>query len=202
MGDDDMTRWILPTEAPELEAITSRIGGRPLGPEDFDWPRCATCDGPMRFLVQLYLPELDPAWPASLILLFRCFNDPGMCEEDDFDEGGNAALVLPATDDLAPALPSFDHMEDDLVEGEDPIQLPDLLGASFSDTPHPEACGKAGGEPDWLVDDAWPTCDCGTRTQFVAQLEEVAGIRFDGGRGYVFLCPDCQDSAYFGWQSL
>src|SRR6266536_2565370 len=75
------------------DSRVSRSGGVPLLPPDFAWPLCATCGGPMQFLVQLLsedVPELD-----HLLLIFMCQNDPGMCDEWEPFAGGNRAFLVP-----------------------------------------------------------------------------------------------------------
>jgi hypothetical protein len=55
---------------------------------------------------------------------------------------------------------------------------------------------RIGGEPDWLQSDQTPTCSCGLRMDFYAQLDSV-GDKFclaDCGMIYVFVCWNCFES--------
>jgi len=69
------------------DSWVSRSGGLPLAPPGFVWPLCATCGGPLQFLVQL-LPADVPALD-HLLLIFMCQNDPGICDEWEPFAGGN-----------------------------------------------------------------------------------------------------------------
>lgn len=71
------------------------FGGKPGAPEGaLEWPTCASCDGHMQFLGQISVETQQGK--TSLLLLFMCQNDPGLCDEWDADAGGNAVIVVPA----------------------------------------------------------------------------------------------------------
>ncbi|MFB7287676.1 hypothetical protein [Actinacidiphila glaucinigra] len=171
------------------DAPVLRTGGVPLVPEGFVWPHCRTCEGALQFLA--HLPAGDGA-----VAVFLCQNDPGMCEDWDPAAGGNRAYLF--TGALTPAAVP--------AEGET------LLGAVTELRPVPggaaaaqRTLGRLGGEPDWLQSDETPHCpSCAAPMAFAAQLEEGAdhatSANFGGGgRGYVFACRPCGESAFL-WQ--
>ncbi|GAA2790986.1 hypothetical protein GCM10010505_18270 [Kitasatospora aburaviensis] len=88
----------------DADAPVTRVGGVPLAPEGTAWPCCSSCDGPMQFLAQIVLADLDsddggsgsgPSAQRGVLALFACQNDPGACEDWDASSGGNRALVFP-----------------------------------------------------------------------------------------------------------
>ena len=192
------------------DAPATRTGGLPLVPAGFGWPTCRECEGPMQFLAQIRLDDLDPR-DAGLLSIFMCQNDPGLCDEWDPTAGGNAAYVFPA-EGLAPAAVPTDG--ETLLAEVSAVRLvvveaPDYDAARDHWATVPdrrrEVLGQVGGEPGWLQQDETPDCPgCGTAMSFVAQLEEGHDHRTDinfggGGCGYGFRCTDCATAAFL-WQ--
>lgn len=188
------------------------IGGHPMAGDGFRWPTCRACRGPMRYIARLPLSETleVAAHGAKLLLLFQCEQNPGACDEWDPDAGGNAALIVDASDAREVAAPdgesvmgtrggvsllAYDESTDaDSAEDE----YYEVYGA-----PDSRIIGKAAGLPIWIQGDETPTCSCGATMRFVVQLEERAadGLNFGGGgSAYAFVCPTCREQARFLWQ--
>jgi hypothetical protein len=178
----------------------------------------------MQFLSQLWLGDTGIKALADrnkLLLVFQCQNDPGMCDEWEPNAGGNAALVVPATD-LVPLSPPSLSPEERQASLDGPTTLEKIQGitARDYDDSRQDLCeddayveavqkkgaaviGKLGGLPVWIQGDETPKCSCGRKMVFVAQLECTAGggINFgDAGSGYAFACPRCKSKAKFLWQ--
>ncbi|MGA3540866.1 DUF1963 domain-containing protein [Micromonosporaceae bacterium DT194] len=191
-------------------APSTRTGGIPLVPPDFDWPRCAECDGPMQFLAQIRLDDIDPA-EEGLFSIFMCQNEPGLCLEWEPESGGNRAFVF-RSEPLAPA---------DVPVGGVVLltETAAITYAAISEVRYERArqrwhtetggllrhvLGQLGGPPEWLQDDETPTCGgCAKPMTFVVQLEEGhdhrTSMNFGSGCGYGFRCRPC-DTASFLWQ--
>jgi uncharacterized protein YwqG len=213
-----VARLMIATEA-EPSSGGTRVGGVPLAPPGFEWPRCAECKGAMQFLAQVFLRDTGvEAFSAreQLLLLFQCQNNPGACEEWDPEAGGNAALLVPAAG-AAPVVPPPVTEEEKKAELEGPRTLLKAQGVAlqeFDDAGEDAyaaalnerggaAIGRLGGRPSWIQGDETPECDCGAAMTFVAQIEDHAGggINFgDAGAGYAFVCEQCEERARFLWQ--
>jgi hypothetical protein len=168
----------------------------------------------MRFIAQVVAGELarvtDDA-ADSVVAVFLCQNDPGMCDDWDATGGGNQALVLPGTD-LVP-VPGPAGGETALGEVS-AIAVVATTGdyerarerwstdAGRSGT---DVLGQLGGMPAWLQGDETPACPgCARPMTFVAQFEEGheyrTAINFGGGGvGYLFACWSCRRAAFL-WQ--
>ena len=166
-----------------------RTGGVPLVPDEFVWPTCRECGGPMLFFAHL---PLD--W--GVVAVFLCQNNPGLCDDWDATAGANRAFVFhgPLSAATVPA------------EGETLLGAVTALRPRPADTPTEEpVLGRLGGEPDWLQGDETPDCpSCATPMTFTAAFEE--GAEFEtaanfggGGLGYVFHCRPCGRAAFL-WQ--
>jgi hypothetical protein len=176
----------------------TRTGGLPLVHDDFAWPDCATCEGPMQFLAQLHLED-------DVLAVFMCQNEPGLCDEWDPAAGGNQAFVLPANGVAATPPPNGETRLGE-VSG---IALVDVEGVGYDDArenwgERRAVLGQFGGEPSWLQADETPGCPgCGEPMKFVAQLEEGHDHRtaanFGGGCAYAFRCEPCRNAAFL-WQ--
>jgi len=178
----------------------------------------------MQFLAQIRLADTGVASLTGrdqLLLVFQCQNDPGMCDEWEPDAGGNAAVIVPASDlvPLSPPALSAKERKGD-VGGPTTLETAQTIRATdyddsrqseYDDDAYVEALqkkgaavvGKLGGRPVWVQGDETPKCSCGRKMVLVAQLECSAGggINFgDAGSGYAFACPRCKGKAKFLWQ--
>ena len=213
----------------EPDSTVTRTGGVPLAPEGTAWPHCATCSGPMQFLAQIYLDDLDRNRHADegtsgrgrgVLAVFMCQNDPGMCEEWNPAEGGNRAFLFP-NQELQPLplpqAPNEDEGEEDVlllgavsavafenVQAKDYRQARGEWAVLTGRGPL-EVLGQIGGRPDWLQHDESPACPtCSKPMPLAVQLEEgpdhAAAMNFGGcGSGYAFACETCAQ-AVFLWQ--
>ena len=203
-------------------APVTRSGGLPLAPEDFEWPMCASCRGPMMFVAQLQLADLarfEPVQHAKaegLLAIWMCLEDPGMCESWSPVDGSNAARIFPAAqlrpvspprtgarnpDALLPPEPRAVTYEQVQAEGYDEARV-QWTGSVDESTP--AVLGGLGGAPSWLQGDETPKCpSCENLMSFTAHLEEVQGSAtdgvFGGGCAYVFHCQPCATAAFL-WQ--
>jgi uncharacterized protein YwqG len=203
---------------------TTRIGGLPVATKGTPWPRCATCKGLMQFLAQIALQDArleSLADRKQLLLLFQCQNDPGVCDEWDADAGGNAAILVTASDldVLSPPAPTAKERNQgrdgptslDKAQAISARSYDDSRRDEYDDDADVEAVqkkgtgvvGKLGGRPVWIQGDETPKCSCGRKMAFIAQIEAHAdrGINFgDAGAGYAFACKRCKTKAKFLWQ--
>jgi hypothetical protein len=177
----------------------TRTGGLPLVHDDFAWPDCATCEGPMQFLAQLRLDGRD------VLHVFMCQNDPGLCDEWDPTAGGNRAFVLPANG-VAATPPPNGETQLGAVSGVEIVYTEDrdYNEARENWGRQRDVLGQFGGVPSWIQADETPDCaECGDPMKFVAQLEEGHDHRtaanFGGGCAYAFRCEACR-TATFLWQ--
>lgn len=165
------------------------MGGVPLVPRGFEWPRCRSCVGAMQFVAHL-------PFESGTISVFYCQNDPGMCDEWDAAAGGTRAYVFSGP--LFPAGVPDDGVS--CVRGATGLRL--LPDGSPMQAP---VVGRVGGEPEWLQNDETPLCAvCVSPMTFTAELEEgpdfaTAANFGGGGRGYVFRCDECTTAAFL-WQ--
>ncbi len=188
---------------PNFDAEAScetRFGGQPSAPgHGFKWPTCRTCHGNMQFLGQLGLKKQSDE--ESLLLLFMCQNNPGLCDEWDANAGGNAVI-------------SVDHHSLNFVEPPEDGEVirPTVYGARIVDFESKnydeareewststgvsarEVLGQIAGEPSWIQGEEVPSCDtCHDPMSFVAQLEQGPDWRTamnfgGGGCAYVYRC--------------
>lgn len=209
-----MIRLLVNDEACVATGAVTRFGGLPLIPMDsgFQWPYCSSCKGPLLFLGQIALDENDA---ESVVLLFMCENQPGLCEEWDANSGGNRAVIVVIDGSCKLANPPAlgvavrDTAYGVRVEVVDSISYDDARHQWADENNHgtlSQILGQIGGQPSWLQGDETPTCDnCGGKMNFVAQLEEgphgETAMNFGGGGcAYVFRCRCGQPSAKFLWQ--
>ncbi|PYC71025.1 hypothetical protein C7C46_26945 [Streptomyces tateyamensis] len=214
---------MIDAESAAEDALLTRTGGVPLAPAGTVWPRCATCSGPMQFLAQILLEDLDrqvgqgTQQRRGVLVVFMCQNDPGMCDEWSPTAGGNRALLFP-TDGVQPmTLPELG--EDD----RETILLGAVHAAAFeavADTDYDQAgkawaeqagrsrleiLGQVGGAPSWVQYDETPACpSCAQAMPLIAQLEEgpdhSTAMNFGGcGSAYAFACEPCEQAAFL-WQ--
>ncbi len=207
-----MIRLLLSAEAPVMTEAVTRFGGLPLIPVDsaFQWPVCSTCGGAMQFLGQI---ALDGKNATSLILIFMCQNDPGLCDEWDADLGGNRAHIVKIDAGRLATAPELGVTVRDTVYGArvEAVDSPDYndarqLWTEINQVAPGQILGALGGYPCWLQEDETPDCSrCGSKMSFVAQLEEgpdrKTAMNFGGGGcAYVFYCSCEQGSAKILWQ--
>ena len=190
----------------------TRFGGQPsVSGTDFTWPTCATCHGNMQFLGQLGMHP--PGEDASLLLLFMCQNDPGLCEEWDASAGGNA--VIPVGVDALRLVepPKEGEVLRSAIHGAKVVEVDagdyDAARETWSagaGVRQRDVLGQLGGEPVWIQGEEVPTCDaCGQDMSFVAQLEQgpdwETEMNFGGGGcAYVYRCRCSSSQAKMLWQ--
>ncbi len=193
------------------DAPGTRTGGVPHTPSGFEWPRCRACAGPMQFLAQIDLADVEGEG-AGLLSIFMCQNDPGLCEEWDAAAGGNRAFVFGADAVHVPARPAdgvallgaTSAVRFEELDTEDYLEAPEEWNKQTG-RPVQEVLGQAGGEVAWLQNDETPVCDeCARPMTFVVQLEEGPDHRTSanfggGGCGYGFRCRSCGTAAFL-WQ--
>jgi hypothetical protein len=203
-----MTDLMIYAGSVEPDAPVTRLGGVPLVPAGFEWPRCAECEGPMQFLAHLALDDLAPDRRA--LAIFMCQNDPGLCDEWDPTSGANRALLLPSHG-LTPApaptegvteLEDVNAVELATVDEPDYDKARDDWATSTDRSPT-DVLGQLRGTPSWIQADETPSCpSCTQPMTFTAQLEQgpdgQTGINFGGGRAYAFTCPSCEQDAFLG----
>lgn len=193
-------------------SAAATVGGQPIAPPGVTWPECRSCNGPMQFLAQLPLSECDEILrerSSQSLLIFQCQNNPGMCDDWAPESGGNAAIIVDASQGSLLPVPEGET----LLPAESRLRLvsyesrsgdtPDDAYCDAMEEPGSNVIGKLGGDPLWIQGDETPVCGCGTRMSFVCQLECCGGggINFgDAGAGYAFVCPQCSDQARFLWQ--
>ena len=192
------------------DSPVTRMGGVPLVPPGFEWPLCRHCGGPMQFVAQARLDDVDPA-ESGLLAIFLCQNDPGGCLEWEADAGGNRAYVFGPGPWHPAAVPAGDAVLLPTVSAFDLVPLPAddyeparLRWPEQTGRPGRDVFGKLGGRPDWTQVDETPTCPvCTQRMSFVVELEEGrtrdTAANFGGGVGYGFRYRGCGTGAFL-WQ--
>ncbi|MEU8539416.1 hypothetical protein AB0C52_05345 [Streptomyces sp. NPDC048717] len=208
------------------DAPVTRTGGVPLAPAGTVWPHCASCEGPMTFLAEVFPEDADGSGAGRAVLaLFACRNDPGMCEDWDPYAGGNRALLF-ARDGLAPlpvpeAAGGADGEGAFTLGAVRTVALERVPGADYDQARaawtgdeeegngegagKPAVLGQLGGNPAWIQGDETPTCPaCARPMPLAVQLEEGPDHRTSmnfggGGCGYAFACEPC-GQALFLWQ--
>jgi len=208
-----MISLLIDSPAPDAGASAeTRFGGQPSAPEGvLNWPTCKSCEGNMQFLGQLKISNQDSA--DSLLLLFMCQNDPGLCEEWDADAGGNAVvsvgcealrLVEPPEAGVV-VRPVLHGAKIEHVDGESYDEARDDWCDSTGLNGR-EILGQVGGSPSWIQGEEVPSCSsCDTEMSFVAQLEEgpdwETAMNFgSGGCAYVYRCNCDAHQAKLLWQ--
>lgn len=186
------------------DAPGTRTGGVPHTSREFEWPRCRQCAGPMQFLAQVSLADIEPGG-VGLLSLFMCQNDPGLCGEWDPTAGGNRAFLFESDTAHTPVPPDDGET---LLGGASAVACAELDGEDYPEAGERwhqrsdrEVLGQLGGRPAWVQDDETPTCGtCGRPMAFVVQLEEGHDRRtaanFGGGCGYAFCCRPCTTAAF------
>lgn len=163
------TKFLFPTK----DKTEICLLGNPMIHES-DIPVCKSCDSKMTFIYSLKTEQ-------SILAVFQCQDDPGMCDDWDAESGDNAIL-------------NYKSMEIESCLG---FLKTESIGSEEN------SVGKLRGNPTWIQDDETPSCDCGETMSFTAQVEERAHIDFNfggGGCSYVFTCKKCNKSKFL-WQS-
>jgi hypothetical protein len=196
----------------DQKADAIRFGGKPSAPEGtLEWPTCASCDAHMQFLGQI---PVETQQGESLLLLFMCQNDPGLCDEWDANAGGNAVIVVPARSLELVAAPAARETIRPVRHGAAVVKV---KAESYDEAREAWAAstganvrnvlGQIGGRPAWLQGEEVPSCDsCKAPMSFVAQLEEgpdhKTAMNFGGGGcAYVYHCRCDTHQAKMLWQS-
>jgi hypothetical protein len=161
----------------------------------------------MTFYFQIGLQETgmpEFAQESKLLSLYKCDNNPGLCDDAFPESGGNAAHLFDLSTCQSTPSPSgtisFPEVMLDLVEYKEPKIFnheaywanAKKLGMRFFGTTGGAAVHKTLLETD-------PQCSCGVLMKFVAQIEErtIAGkkqpdMNFGGGgRALAYVCPSC-----------
>lgn len=197
----------------EIATAEIAFGGRPSAPAGVvDWPVCRSCNGSMQFQGQLPLSDSN-GLPSSLLLLFMCQNQPGMCDEWDADAGGNQVVTVPTTGlDLVQPPSSEEAVRPTrygariVVRGEEDYEAARAAWSKENDASPREVLGQLGGTPSWLQGEEVPSCSvCQKPMRFVAQLEQGPNWQTEmnfggGGCAYVFHCACRSATPKFLWQ--
>jgi hypothetical protein len=194
----------------EAASDQTRFGGRPCTPYgELDWPTCKACGGNMQFLGQLQCEEGD----RTLLLLFMCQNQPGLCDEWDPDSGGNRVILVRAGNLEVTEVPAEgDTVRHTLygarIEPFDAANYDEarVAWASAAGKSPRQVLGQLKGHPSWIQGDETPTCaSCGQRMTLAAQLEQGPDWKTEmnfggGGCAYVFQCGCFSRTTKFLWQ--
>lgn len=175
-------------------------GKMPLGGSvSGDAPVCRECGSLMNHIFSINLDEHSTARiraTKKVLQVFQCQSDPGMCDDWNSESGANAVSVVDEPQNVADSEVFGLALDTSrIVRSQD--ELIELLECDKS------CVGAMGDEPLWIQGDETPTCSCGTKMDFVAQVEEFASPNFNfggGGCSFVFLCVQCQ-LAKLLWQS-
>ena len=193
---------LLKGDAPDPEAIVTRVGGRPLAPLHFVWPTCGECGAAMQFLAQVRLSDAEPSWSDRLLLVFACQDPASLCACGEPGSSASFAVCV-GLDDLAPREPPSEALHalrpvDGLVcrpfEGayEDAraaVQPPDFVFGHL-------------GDPADSVSGFVPICPrCEGPMRFVVQLEQGwdadTAMSFNGVTAFAYACAACPETAAF-----
>ena len=189
------------------ETLTdSSFGGLPVrgDNENFGWPTCRNCDGPMQFLGKIVVDN-------KIEQIFMCQNDPGVCEDWDANDGGNKVLVTTSKELVFVQSPAEGVTTRETNYGVEIVNFKSkdynearLAWAENNNKSPREVLGQLFGAPSWIQGDETPVCDsCKKPMRFVVQLEQgpdwKTEMNFGGGCAYLFDCT-CDLSAKFLWQ--
>lgn len=139
------------------------FGGLPVIPigSRFSWPTCKSCTGNMQYLGRIRVPH-----ETTLILLFMCQNDPGLCDEWAPDSGGNTALVVGIDSLTAVEPPSGGVTSRNTVYGVREVASShndyEEARAAWGEQPghrQRDVLGQLLGAPSWIQADETPACD-------------------------------------------
>ncbi|MBB1403890.1 hypothetical protein [Pseudoalteromonas sp. SG45-1] len=189
-----------------VELNATSFGGKPVKniSENFSWPKCACCELPMQFLGKIKVED-------DIHQIFMCQNDPGVCDDGEPDDGGNAVIVIKPNELEYVTIPAEGETlrkteySAVIIEVDAPnyAEAVDVWGES-NNQEYRRVLGQTSGEPYWLQGDDTPNCDtCHKPMTFITQLEQgpkyETEMNFAGGSGYSFACS-CNRSAKFLWQ--
>jgi predicted DNA-binding WGR domain protein len=175
-------------------------GGVPPYFDDKTWPRCTQCKKPLAFVMLLHKhPERLPLAKHDAVAVFVC-NGPS-CETYDARDGNHVALVAEAQLRATGKAPEGART----IERKQIAYTSRFEAAPEEDIAREPAWNKAGGYPDFIQGAQTVACaECDKPmmpvAQFTDDLDETAKLNFgDRGCGYVVVCPDEHDAAFF-WQ--
>jgi hypothetical protein len=168
----------LPVTSPTSTAH-SRLGTSTLlRPTASTWPRCAQCEKPLHFVLQLDLAELpnEFALPVRerIVSLFLC---RAVCDDGVHLEHllPTSSLTMQTAPDALPEVTAPGAIADWRRFEEEPsyddrnrLELPDAEG----DSPRPLFADKLGGWPAWQQDTQWPSDEDGTPMTLLFQIHE------------------------------
>lgn len=120
----------------------------------------------------------------GILLLFKCENEPGLCDEWDSEMGANAALIstsyhpleVPDTGEVLTSSQSYVILEDYDDSKHDEADDDNYWSALISG--RGSVLGRLGAKPMWLQNDETPKCPCGELMSFALsswKKVEVAG---------------------------
>ncbi len=177
-----------------------RWGGTPPHFDAKTWPTCGQCDDPMAFVMLLGKHEDRlPLKQHDAVAVFVCNGDG--CETYDARDGNHVALLTAAQRKAAGKPPKGAR----IIK---PKQI--AYTARFEAAPEEEIerkplWNKVGGYSDFIQSPQTVACaTCGAAmtpvAQFTDDLDKSAKLNFgDRGCGYVVVCPNEHDAAFF-WQ--
>ncbi len=182
------------------------FGGKPVKSEgeSFEWPVCKCCNLPMQY-------QFRVTTKLGIEQIFMCQNDPGLCDDWDANSGGNAVIIVKASNLVTVNPPSEEYI---LSEAEDGALIESVNSENYEEaraewfeknkeSPRP-VLGKLNGQPYWLQSDETPSCvSCNEKMNFVGQFEEgpnSPGMNFGGGGiACLYDCEACTKGKFL-WQ--
>ena len=180
---------------------TTRIGGPPSAwTDDVRWPRCSSCQRPLRFVGQIVGPLSlgDLSLRArEAVQVFACLEETSECESWEPLGGANAALVRKVIGDTTVTAPGAALFARFAVEThpafDDAILRAGEDDAAFAHGQH----DKLGGLPCAGCAPRVPTCStCGSQMRQLAQLgSDAVASPFSDGTMFVHLCPNAHSAA-------
>lgn len=201
--------WLPVVEEGDGGASDSKFAGTPWLGAPEEWPRCPSCDNPIRFFLQLDLARLPEGaageYGAGLLQMFYCTSGEGACEVDceayfPFSESVLVRLVEPGDGARGTAAPPPSGGEDPFppkrivgwrrVDDYPGRQEGERLGVELGGGEweaaggqgYPRAGDKLGGWPYWVQDVEYPDCPrCGARMRLVFQLDSGDNLPYSFG---------------------
>ena len=177
-----------------------RWGGVPPHFQADTWPRCTQCKDPLAFVMLLGKhAERLPLAKHDAIAVFVC--NGNSCETYDARDGNHVALLTAAHRKQAGAAPDGAR----IIKAKKIGYVPRFEAAAEEEIERKPAWNKVGGYPDFIQSAQTVACArCAAPMTVIAQfaddLDRSAKLNFgDRGCGYVVVCPEEHDAAFF-WQ--